>query len=211
MRKLLIALLATFVLTVPSPASADLITYQFSGTVSVTDAILPIYMPGIQVGTVIYGNITYDPNHWPQAYCCSPYYDPSYYNLYVGDFHFYGPVEQQYIDPHSFLWHFPQLDGPLAHSWNGADWLELHFNEPDPTTGAGSMYFYGLDLARCPPLTSEPGCDDTPGFGATFNSVVQAPDPGSTALLFGLGMTGLLGCRHAARRRLSWRFQKKNR
>lgn len=194
MRRYLVIALFLFGSLWPSQASADLITYGFSGSVTSTVSYLSIYMPGIEVGTPLYGSITYDPNHWPQFDILTG--DPSSMDLYVGDFHIYAnTVEMRYLAEHSFLWHNSTLhvDGPLAHSWSFPDWLEIHFSEPDPTAGPGSLYFYGLDLS----CTSLSGCThgDTPGFGGSIDQVAQVPDAGSTAFLFALGM----GALHAAR------------
>lgn len=171
-----------------SPASATVVTYELSGTVTQTDAVLPNYMPGIDVNDPLSLFITFEDSLVFQ----DPFiigFNTSHYELFVGDFRIYGTNSRapdlQSLTWYGYLGSVPLIEGPLVNSSIHVDVVSL-FN--------GGLTFYAHEYNACPPFQS---CDDTPGFLATIDTVTPVPDAGSTALLLVVG----IGALHIARRR----------
>ena len=166
------------------PVSATVVTYELAGSVTHTDAVLPAYMPGIDVNDPISLFITFDDS--------VAYQDPlvigfntSKYELFVGDFRIYG---ENWFAPNLELLRWQTLpvihvDGPFAlvPTFPG-DFLHLW---------DGQLTFSGLDLVACLPGQ----CDDTPGFVGTITTATRVPDSTSTALLLAIGIGVVLRAR----------------
>ena len=171
-----------------SHASATVVTYELSGTVTQTDAVLPNYMPGIDVNDPLSLFISFEDSLFFQDPLIIGF-GTSHYELFVGDFRIYGPNSRapdlQSLTWNGYLGSVPLIEGPLVDPGIHVDLLSL-FN--------GELHFYAHDFFACPPFQS---CDDTPGFMATINTVTPVPDAGSTALLLVVGFSAL----HTARRR----------
>jgi hypothetical protein len=196
MRKLLIALVVAFVLTVPSRASADLMSWDLSGTVGGVDPVLSLYyMPGIETGMPLFARLTFDP--------ADPFGFPNIINaglkVWVGDAYClsgFGPGHQFSGSPNYRQWDTPTICGGVPTGSGFPDIMALTFSSVDPFTAPVMFGFYWLDPTCVNTPYSSCTHTDYPGFGGTFTSVVVTPDSGSTALLFVLSMTGLIGCHH---------------
>jgi hypothetical protein len=156
-----------------SPVSAAPITYQLAGTVTQTDAILPDWLPGIDVGDPLTLSITWDDEN-PLLFFV--------FELFVTDFRVWGfnnrPLS---LDPLSWTaLSLLNIDGPVAR-FVQPDFLSIHDS---------ALTFYGLDLQLCSPGSPQP-CDDTPGFTGVIDTATRVSDDGSTLLLIACALTVL--------------------
>ena len=182
MKSLLLAF--ALLLATVAPATAEPITYQLAGTVTTVDAILPGWLPGIDVGDPLVLYVTWDEVPFPPPFFA--------FQLFVGDFRVSGTNDRPVrLDPLSwFASSLMIVEGPIA-----------RFVQPDFLGVFGDeLLFAGLDLQLCPPSAPRP-CDDTPGFVGSIDSVAQVPDAGSTLTLLTLGLGGALGLGRGLRRR----------
>jgi len=185
--KLLVPSFVMAILCSAAPASASLIAYDFSGTVTDVYGDLSTYLPGIDVSTPLTGRLTYDP--------AIGYQDPlvtgfnvTALHVQVGDF----DITARYPNgsPGYFWWsglYIFQIDGPTS-PFLISDYLWIQWNAADPTGNPGALYVQGL--------ASD---DDMRGqaFSASIQQFTAVPDVGAgSGFLLLLGLSGI----HAARR-----------